>query len=371
MQKAFVAGQPAEVAAPSSALFGHEKVRNLAEQRVRRLDHRVAQPLVKRHGVLPGVKQNFPQTNGAGLGFQVFHQSPPRPLPLGGLRHCHHAYLPLAGGGSVEPPHGQGRPAGIGEQRVRHAGGGIVGEVFGAGGLLPGLAQHGVAQGVVGRPGGGGARRADEGASGWGGGPSILHLAKMHPYLCGPAAGWRPALPFAVFSFTFCLPLVMASFDIVSKVDPQTLENAVNTAKKELLTRYDLRDTKGGIELNKKDNVVVLSAENDMRIGALEDILLSRVVKQGIDGTSLDFTADIAPAGNLVKKTIKVRAGVDKEFGRKIIKAIKDAKVKVEAQMQDDQVRVTAKKIDDLQAAIAVLRKTDIGLPLQFVNMKS
>ena len=163
----------------------------------------------------------------------------------------------------------------------------------------------------------------------------------------------------------------MASFDIVSKVDPQTLENAVNTAKKELLTRYDLRDTKGGIELNKKDNVVVLSAENDMRIGALEDILLGRVVKQGIDGTSLDFSADIAPAGNLVKKTIKVRAGVDKEFGRKIVKAIKDSKVKVEAQMQDDQVRVTAKKIDDLQAAIAVLRKADIGLPLQFVNMKS
>ena len=163
----------------------------------------------------------------------------------------------------------------------------------------------------------------------------------------------------------------MASFDIVSKVDPQTLENAVNTAQKELQTRYDLRDTKGGIELNKKDNTILLSSENSMRVKALEDILLGRVVKQGIDGTSLDFSADEQPSGQLIKKTIKVRAGVDKEFGRKIIKAIKDAKVKVEAQMQDDQVRVTAKKIDDLQAAIAVLRKADIGLPLQFVNMKS
>ncbi|GGG28069.1 YajQ family cyclic di-GMP-binding protein [Hymenobacter glacieicola] len=163
----------------------------------------------------------------------------------------------------------------------------------------------------------------------------------------------------------------MASFDIVSKVDPQTLENAVNTAKKELQTRYDLRDTKGGIELDKKANTVTLTSENSMRVKALEDILLTRVVKQGIDGTALDFTAEEQANGALIKKVIKVRAGVDKEAGRKIIKAIKDGKVKVEAQMQDDQIRVTAKKIDELQAAIAILRRTDIGQPLQFVNMKS
>jgi uncharacterized protein YajQ (UPF0234 family) len=163
----------------------------------------------------------------------------------------------------------------------------------------------------------------------------------------------------------------MASFDIVSKVDPQTLENAVNTAIKELQTRYDLRDTKGGMELNKKDNTILLSSENSMRVKALEDILLGRIVKQGIDGTALDFSAEEQPSGQLIKKTVKVRAGVDKEAGRKITKAIKDAKVKVEVQMQDDQMRVSAKKIDDLQAAIAVLRRTDIGQPLQFVNMKS
>jgi len=163
----------------------------------------------------------------------------------------------------------------------------------------------------------------------------------------------------------------MPSFDIVSKVDPQTLENAINTAKKELSTRYDLRDTKGGIELNKKDNTVLLSSENSMRIQALEDILLTRIVKQGIDGTALDFTAEEQASGTLVKKTVKVRAGVDKDAGRKIIKAIKDSKIKVEAQMQDDQIRVTAKKIDDLQAVIALLRRTDNGQPLQFVNMKS
>ncbi|GAA4013793.1 YajQ family cyclic di-GMP-binding protein [Hymenobacter fastidiosus] len=163
----------------------------------------------------------------------------------------------------------------------------------------------------------------------------------------------------------------MPSFDIVSKVDPQTLENAVNTAQKELQTRYDLRDTKGGMELNKKDNTILLSSENSMRVKALEDILLGRIVKQGIDGTALDFSAEEQASGQLIKKLIKVRAGVDKEAGRKITKAIKDAKVKVEVQMQDDQMRVSAKKIDDLQAAIAVLRRTDIGQPLQFVNMKS
>ena len=140
----------------------------------------------------------------------------------------------------------------------------------------------------------------------------------------------------------------MPSFDIVSKVDPQTLENAVNTAKKELATRYDLRDTKGGMELNKKDSTILLSSENSMRIKALEDILLTRIVKQGIDGTALDFTAEEQAAGTLIKKTIKVRAGVDKDAGRKIIKAIKDSKIKVEAQMQDDQIRVVLQQLDRL-----------------------
>lgn len=181
-----------------------------------------------------------------------------------------------------------------------------------------------------------------------------------------------PEIHFGCRLATTATPTVtaMPSFDIVSKVDPQTLENAVNTAKKELATRYDLRDTKGGMELDKKGNTILLSSENSMRIKALEDILLTRIVKQGIDGTALDFTAEEQASGALVKKTIKVRAGVDKDAGRKIIKAIKDSKIKVEAQMQDDQIRVSAKKIDDLQAVIALLRRTDNGQPLQFVNMK-
>ena len=162
----------------------------------------------------------------------------------------------------------------------------------------------------------------------------------------------------------------MASFDIVSKVDPQTLDNAVNAAKKELQTRYDLRDTKGGIELDKKANEITLSSENSMRVQALEDILLGRVVKQGLDGTCLDYSAEEQSVGALVKKVLKVRVGLDKEVIRLIQKHIKDSKVKVDVQAQGDQVRVTSKKIDDLQQVMAVLRQAKLDAPLQFVNMK-
>ena len=162
----------------------------------------------------------------------------------------------------------------------------------------------------------------------------------------------------------------MPSFDIVSKVDPQTLDNAVNAAKKELQTRYDLRDTKGGIELDKKTNEITLSSENSMRVQALEDILLGRVVKQGLDGTCLDYSADEQSVGALVKKVLKVRVGLDKEVIRLIQKHIKDSKVKVDVQVQGDQVRVTSKKIDDLQQVMAVLRQAKLDVPLQFVNMK-
>ena len=162
----------------------------------------------------------------------------------------------------------------------------------------------------------------------------------------------------------------MASFDIVSKVDPQTLDNAVNAAKKELQTRYDLRDTKGGIELDKKANEITLSGENSMRVQALEDILLGRVVKQGLDGTCLDYSAEEQSAGALVKKVLKVRVGLDKDVIRLIQKHIKDSKVKVDVQAQGDQVRVTSKKIDDLQQVMAILRQAKLDVPLQFVNMK-
>ncbi|MFD2246379.1 YajQ family cyclic di-GMP-binding protein [Pontibacter ruber] len=165
----------------------------------------------------------------------------------------------------------------------------------------------------------------------------------------------------------------MASFDIVSKVDPQTMDNAVNTARKEIMNRYDFRDTKGSLEYDKKASEVKIVMENDMRVQHTEDVLMSKMVKQGLDATALDFSKEAYQSGAMVKKDIKVKAGIDKETSKKIMKLIKDSKLKVSAAIMDETIRVTGKKIDDLQDVIALMRSNseEIGMPLQFVNMKS
>jgi cyclic-di-GMP-binding protein len=165
----------------------------------------------------------------------------------------------------------------------------------------------------------------------------------------------------------------MASFDIVSKVDPQIMDNAVNVARKEIMNRYDFRDTKGSLEYDKKASEVKIIMENDMRVQHSEDVLMSKMVKQGLDATALDFSKEAYQSGAMVKKEIKVKAGIDKETSKKIMKLIKDSKLKVSAAMMDETIRVTGKKIDDLQDVIAVLRTNsdEIGMPLQYVNMKS
>ncbi|MCC9137132.1 YajQ family cyclic di-GMP-binding protein [Pontibacter silvestris] len=165
----------------------------------------------------------------------------------------------------------------------------------------------------------------------------------------------------------------MASFDIVSKVDPQTMDNAVNTARKEIMNRYDFRDTKGSLEYDKKASEVHITMENEMRLQHTEDVLIGKMVKQGLDATALDFSKDHYQSGAMVKKDIKVKAGIDKETSKRIMKIIKDSKLKVSAAIMDEQIRVTGKKIDDLQEVIALMRgnSEEIGMPLQFMNMKS
>ncbi|MCU0352988.1 MAG: YajQ family cyclic di-GMP-binding protein [Cytophagales bacterium] len=163
----------------------------------------------------------------------------------------------------------------------------------------------------------------------------------------------------------------MASFDIVSKIDGQTLDNAINTAKKEILNRYDFHGSKSEVELDKKTNVLHVLTENEMRLKAIQDAVMVRMAKQGLDPKSLEFGDVESASGNMVRRNITVRQGVDKETAKKIVKLIKDSGLKVQAAIMDDQIRVTAKKIDDLQAVIAKLRAADVGLPLQFTNMKS
>ncbi|MEJ8801163.1 YajQ family cyclic di-GMP-binding protein [Pontibacter sp. H249] len=165
----------------------------------------------------------------------------------------------------------------------------------------------------------------------------------------------------------------MASFDIVSKVDPQTMDNAINVARKEIMNRYDFRDTKGTLEYDKKNNMVHITMENEMRVQHTEDVLISKMVKQGLDATALDFSKEAYQSGAMMKKDIKVKAGIEKDTSKKIMKIIKDSKIKVSAAIMDETIRVTGKKIDDLQQVIAVLRSNseEIGMPLQYVNMKS
>lgn len=163
----------------------------------------------------------------------------------------------------------------------------------------------------------------------------------------------------------------MPSFDIVSKVDVQTLDNAINAAIKEIATRFDFRDSKTQIELDKKALQVKLTTENEMRVTAIEDVVRSRLIKQKIDPSCMDFGKQEYASGNMLRKDILIRQGIDKDTSRKIIKEIKDSGMKVQAQVMDDQVRVTGKKIDDLQKIIGFLRTKDLGIPLQFTNMKS
>jgi cyclic-di-GMP-binding protein len=163
----------------------------------------------------------------------------------------------------------------------------------------------------------------------------------------------------------------MPTFDIVSKIDGQTLDNAINTAKKEILNRYDFNDSKSTIELDKKTNQITIVTENDMRLKAIQDSIISRMVKQHLDPSSLDSGKEQYASGNMIRKEITVKEGVDKEVAKKIVKKIKDSGLKVQASIMDDQVRVQAKKIDDLQAVISLCRSEDFGQPLQYINMRN
>jgi hypothetical protein len=163
----------------------------------------------------------------------------------------------------------------------------------------------------------------------------------------------------------------MPSFDIASKVDLQTLDNAINTVKKEIQNRFDFKDSLVSIELNKKDYIVMVEVESDMKMKQVLDVIISRSMKQGIDANAFDFSKDAYPSGKVVKKEISVKNGLKQEDAKKIVKAIKDAGLKVQPAIMDNIIRVTGKKIDDLQEAIALCRAGNFGLPLQFENMKS
>jgi uncharacterized protein YajQ (UPF0234 family) len=163
----------------------------------------------------------------------------------------------------------------------------------------------------------------------------------------------------------------MPSFDIASKVDLQTLDNAVNIVKKEIDNRFDFKGTHVNFELNKKEMTISIEVESDMKLQQLEDVLLTKAMRQGIEANSFDMSKAHSANGKYIRKTITIKNGIDKDYAKKIVKIIKDSGLKVQAAIMDDVIRVTAKKIDDLQDVIQLCRTSNIDLPLQFINMKA
>jgi hypothetical protein len=163
----------------------------------------------------------------------------------------------------------------------------------------------------------------------------------------------------------------MPSFDMVSKVELQTLDNAINVVNKEVTNRFDFKGSHVVIELNKKEFKVSLEAESEMKLKQIIDVMISRSLKQGLAPEVYDFSKEPHQSGKVVKQEVPVRNGISQEDAKKIVKLIKESGLKVQAAIMDDLVRVTAKKIDDLQEVIQASKGWNLGIALQYINMRS
>ena len=159
------------------------------------------------------------------------------------------------------------------------------------------------------------------------------------------------------------------SFDIVCKVDMQEVVNALDQAKREIQTRYDLKGTKNEVVLDTQD--IVVTAADDMKLKAVVDILQSKLHKRGVPLKALSYGDPAEAAGGVLKQKITVQQGIPIEKAREIVRIVKELKLKVQAAIQEDQVRVSGKNRDDLQKVIATLRDKDLGVALQFTNYRS
>ena len=160
----------------------------------------------------------------------------------------------------------------------------------------------------------------------------------------------------------------MPSFDIVSTVNSQEVDNAINQTRKEVGQRYDFKGTETEIQLE-GDDIRIIS-ENDYKVKAVVDVLQSKMVRRSIDLKALTYGNIEPAAGGRARQVITIRRGIDTEKAREIVKIIKDAKLKVQSQIQGDQVRVSGKKRDDLQLVIQLLKGKELDIPLQFVNYR-
>lgn len=160
------------------------------------------------------------------------------------------------------------------------------------------------------------------------------------------------------------------SFDIVSEIDLQEVDNAVNQALKEITQRFDLKDSYTTIELNKKDKLLTINTKDEYSRKQSIDILQTKFIRRGISIKAMKYNNPENAAHGRLKQIINLQSGISKENAKLIVKLIKDSKLKVNAQILDEKVRVTGPKIDDLQSVIKMIKEADFDFPTQFVNMK-
>lgn len=160
----------------------------------------------------------------------------------------------------------------------------------------------------------------------------------------------------------------MPSFDVVSETNMQEIDNALNSAKRELSNRWDFKGSKSSFE-NDKEGITIL-ADNDMQLKALTDMLKVHLTKRSVDTKCLDFGKEEMASGGAIRVHIKLKKGIDQESAKKITKGIKEAGMKIQASIQGEQVRVTGKQRDDLQEAMTFIKGLGLDLPLQFTNFR-
>ena len=163
----------------------------------------------------------------------------------------------------------------------------------------------------------------------------------------------------------------MPSFDIVSKFDMQEIDNAVNMVKRDIANRYDFKGSSSDLDLNKNENLIKIEADNEYQVQAIVDMLEKRSISRKISIKTFNYSNIEQASGMSVRQVVKLKQGIDKDNATKINKLIKNQKLKVQSQIQGNQLRVTGKKIDDLQKVIDLIKQENIEVPLQFINMRS
>ncbi len=162
----------------------------------------------------------------------------------------------------------------------------------------------------------------------------------------------------------------MPSFDIVCDVDLQEIDNAVNQASREMTGRFDFRSGKSLIELDRENKLLRIVADDDFKLRAIHQILEIKIAKRGLDCRILQYEKPEEGSNKLLKQKVTLRSGLTKEEAKKITLLIRNSGIKAQPEVQDDQIRVTAKKIDDLQEVMAIVKKAELGIPLQYINMR-